>query len=57
MNDARTALTTGANSGIGLATTLASFLPSTRHARMSEVTQSAVPPTMNVMTTMSQSGR
>ena len=31
--------------------------PITRHARISDVTHSAVPPTMNVITTMSHSGR
>ena len=34
-----------------------SFRPITLHARMSDVTQRAVPPTMNVITTMSHSGR
>ena len=37
--------------------TARSFRPRTRHARISDVTHNAVPPTMNVMTTMSQSGR
>ena len=36
---------------------LLSFLPITRHASTSEVTQSAVPPAMNAITTMSQAGR
>ena len=31
--------------------------PITRQARISDVTQSAVPPSMNAITTMSQSGR
>ena len=34
-----------------------SVRPMTLHARISDVTQSAVPPTMNVITTMSHSGR
>ena len=34
-----------------------SFRPSTLHARISDVTQSSVPPSMNVITTMSHSGR
>jgi hypothetical protein len=38
-------------------TSARAFRPSTRQASTNDVTHNAVPPTMNVMTTMSQSGR